>query len=65
MWAVLKRGTVWEEKLTLAKEPSAVSVVRITSHIITHNTRRVHVKIESGTQIASRGPTSPIATPRY
>jgi hypothetical protein len=23
MWAMLKRGTVWEEKLAVAKEPSA------------------------------------------
>jgi transposase len=38
-------------------------LARIACHIITHNTERAHVKIESGIQVASRRPHWRIATP--
>jgi hypothetical protein len=44
MWAMLRRGTVWDDKLALAKR----DLIRITSHIITQNT-------EKGLTSGSRG----------
>ena len=58
MWAMLKRGTFWEENTAASRLIQLAQQRQIVRQRL-----RFHVKIESGTQVASRGATWRIATP--
>ena len=60
MWAMLKRGTFGRRIWPWPGSRSRLARTMINKQI---EIERFHVKIESGTQVASRGPTWRIATP--
>jgi hypothetical protein len=70
--ALLKRGTTWEEAVAPADEPKRAVPTAADgfhrdhgpAHMGPAGRKAVQVEIESGTQVASLGPTWRNATPR-